>query len=133
MEKRNDDELLNLILDIFKTQKVCNKHISQKESLFEQILVDAYKFYIQDKVTKMPDNANLVDLAVKLCNQEISVRKNQEKQALAAAAAANQPASMVQNLMDTTITAVCMPSTTIPMTTATVGRHTFNHIPPVIL
>ncbi|CAD7086420.1 unnamed protein product [Hermetia illucens] len=122
MEKRNDDELLNLILDIFKTQKVCNKHISQKESLFEQILVDAYKFYIQDKVTKMPDNANLVDLAVKLCNQEISVRKNQEKQALAAAAAANQPASMVQNLMDTTITAVCMPSTTIPMTTATVSK-----------
>ncbi|XP_055915859.1 calcineurin-binding protein cabin-1-like [Eupeodes corollae] len=95
-ETRDNVETLNLLIDIYKAHKKCIKHMNQKEPLFIQLLVDVYKFYIQDKVVKMPENLNLVDLAIKLCLQEISVRKNQEKQALAGGASGQQqPATIV--------------------------------------
>lgn len=89
-ETRDNVETLNLLIDIYKAHKKCIKHMNQKEPLFIQLLVDVYKFYIQDKVSKMPDNINLLDLAIKLCLQEISVRKNQEKQALAGVTSGQQ-------------------------------------------
>lgn len=82
-ETRDNVETLNLLIDIYKAHKRCIKYMPQKEPLFIQLLVDVYKFYIQDKVLKMPENVNLVDFAIKLCLQEISNRKNQEKQAMA--------------------------------------------------
>ncbi|XP_055840261.1 calcineurin-binding protein cabin-1-like isoform X2 [Episyrphus balteatus] len=89
-ETRDNVETLNLLIDIYKAHKKCIKHMNQKEPLFIQLLVDVYKFYIQDKVAKMPENLNLVDLAIKLCLQEISVRKNQEKQAMAVVTSGQQ-------------------------------------------
>lgn len=76
---RNDGEILTLLIDIYKTHKKCLKYLNQKEPLFTQLLVDVYKFYILDKIERIPENLNFVDLAIKLCLQEISSRKNQEK------------------------------------------------------
>lgn len=77
VEARNYSETLNLLLDIYKTYKKCNKYMTPKETFFTQLLVEAYKFYIEKKVPRIPDHMNLLDLAIKLCVQEN--RKNQEK------------------------------------------------------
>lgn len=82
MEKRNDVEILNLLIDVYKIHKKCIKHMVEKEMIFSQLLVDVYKFYIEDKVLKMPETTSMLDLAVRLCLHEISARKNQQKQAM---------------------------------------------------
>lgn len=52
--------------------------MQQKENLFSAVLIDTYKSFIEDRF-KVPDNANLLDLAIKLCQHEINSRKNPEK------------------------------------------------------
>lgn len=79
MENRNDVETLNLLIDIYKVHKKCLKYMNQKESLFTDLMVDVYKFYIQNKVDNVPENLNFLDLAIKLCLHEIASRRNQEK------------------------------------------------------
>ncbi|XP_037928084.1 calcineurin-binding protein cabin-1-like [Teleopsis dalmanni] len=79
MEQRDDKELLELILDIYRIHKKCVKHMNHKEVLFTKLLVDAYKYYVQDKVENLPANLNFLDLAIKLCMQELSARKNMGK------------------------------------------------------
>ncbi|XP_017475237.1 PREDICTED: calcineurin-binding protein cabin-1-like isoform X1 [Rhagoletis zephyria] len=79
MENRNDVETLNLLIDIYKVHKKCLKYMNQKESLFTDLMVDVYKFYIQNKVDNVPENLNFLDLAIKLCLHEIAFRRNQEK------------------------------------------------------
>uniref|UniRef100_A0A0A1X5G6 Calcineurin-binding protein cabin-1 n=1 Tax=Zeugodacus cucurbitae TaxID=28588 RepID=A0A0A1X5G6_ZEUCU len=79
MENRNDVETLNLLIDIYKVHKKCLKYMNQKESLFTDLMVDVYKFYIQNKVDNVPENLNFLDLAIKLCLHEIATRRNQEK------------------------------------------------------
>ncbi|XP_014102649.2 calcineurin-binding protein cabin-1 [Bactrocera oleae] len=78
-ESRNDVETLNLLIDIYKVHKKCLKYMNQKESLFTDLMVDVYKFYIQNKVDNVPENLNFLDLAIKLCLHEIASRRNQEK------------------------------------------------------
>ncbi|XP_059614787.1 calcineurin-binding protein cabin-1-like [Phlebotomus argentipes] len=80
-DERNDGKLLDLIIEIYTTHRKCFKHMQQKENIFMGVLVDAYKCYIQDKIPKLPDNIHLGDLAVKLCVQEMTNRRTQEKQA----------------------------------------------------
>lgn len=79
IENRNDVEILNLLIDIYKIHKKCLKYMNQKESLFTELMIDVYKFYIQDKVENVPENLNFFDLAIKLCLHEIANRRNQEK------------------------------------------------------
>ncbi|XP_067620884.1 calcineurin-binding protein cabin-1-like isoform X2 [Eurosta solidaginis] len=79
IENRNDIETLNLLIDIYKVHKKCLKYMNQKEILFTELMVDVYKFYIQNKVENIPENLNFLDLAIKLCLHEIAVRRNQEK------------------------------------------------------
>lgn len=76
---KNDKEFLTLLIDIYKAYRQCNKHMIQKEALFSSLLIDSYKMYVCGKV-ELPENINYLDLAIKLCQQEILNRKNQEKQ-----------------------------------------------------
>lgn len=75
---KNDKEFVTLLIDIYKAYRQCNKHMVQKEALFSSLLVDSYKMYVCGK-TELPENLNFLDLAIKLCQQEMLNRKNQEK------------------------------------------------------
>lgn len=79
VENRDDNELLNLIVEIYKTHKKCLKNVAQKESPFSGVLVETYKAYISGKVERLPDNINYMDLATKLCVYEINAKKNPDK------------------------------------------------------
>lgn len=71
-------ELLALMLDIFKSIRKTSKIFQQKDqNLLSAVLVDVYKEHSKDK--NMPENANMTDLAFKMCQQEINYRKNLEK------------------------------------------------------
>uniref|UniRef100_A0A182K5N1 C2 domain-containing protein n=1 Tax=Anopheles christyi TaxID=43041 RepID=A0A182K5N1_9DIPT len=76
----NDAELLSLMVDVYKAYRKITKHMQSKEQLFATVLIDAYRAFVSDKGLKLPDNASLLDLAVKLCTYEINYRKTQEKQ-----------------------------------------------------
>lgn len=76
---KNDKEFLTLLIDIYKAYRQCNKHMVQKEAMFSSLLVDSYKMYVCGKI-ELPENINFLDLAIKLCQQELSNRKNQDKQ-----------------------------------------------------
>uniref|UniRef100_A0A182NFP7 Calcineurin-binding protein cabin-1 MEF2-binding domain-containing protein n=1 Tax=Anopheles dirus TaxID=7168 RepID=A0A182NFP7_9DIPT len=76
----NDAELLSLMVDVYKAYRKITKHMQPKESMFTTVLVDAYRAFVSDKVPKLPDNASLLDLAVKLVMYEMNYRKTQEKQ-----------------------------------------------------
>lgn len=75
-EKRDDYELLALILEIYNAHKKCQKTVAQRETAFSAVMVDTYKVLIQDKVVRMPENVSYMDLAVKLCVQELNAKKN---------------------------------------------------------
>lgn len=81
-DKRNNPELLQLMIDIYKGYKKVLKQTNQKETAFTSLLVEVYKFYIGDKVEKLPENCNYLDYSIKLCLQEIQHRKNLEKQGI---------------------------------------------------
>ncbi|XP_075169816.1 calcineurin-binding protein cabin-1-like [Haematobia irritans] len=78
-QERNDLALVNLLLDIYKIHKKCVKYMSQKEPTFTKLLTEAYKVFISDKVQHLPENSNYLDLAIKLCLQELTSRKALEK------------------------------------------------------
>lgn len=78
IEAKNDTSIMNLMLDISKAHRKCIKYMNQKDSLFSAVLTEVYKAYVEDKVL-LPENANLVDLALKLCEHEVKYRKYQEK------------------------------------------------------
>lgn len=80
VEERDDNEMLVLMVEIFKAHKKCLKNAAQKDSPYAGALVDAYKAYIQGKVDWLPDNVNHLELATKLCNHEINAKKNVDKQ-----------------------------------------------------
>lgn len=75
-DKRDDTELLALLLEIYNAHKKCLKNVAQKDSAFSNVMVDTYKIFIQDKVPRIPENMNFIDLAVKLCVQELNAKKN---------------------------------------------------------
>lgn len=77
--KRNDYELVNLILEVNKMYRKCLKQIPGKESCFAQVMTEVYKVYVEDKVRKWPEHFNVQELAIKFCNAEINRRKNAEK------------------------------------------------------
>lgn len=78
VDKRDDNELLTLIVEIYKAHKKCLKNVGQKETPFSSTMVDTYRAYVQDKV-RLPDTVNVFDLAVKLCLHELNAKKMLEK------------------------------------------------------
>lgn len=79
IEKRDDKSHLTLLIDIFKSHQKAIKHLLQKESVFASILIDGYKVYVEGKLEKLPDNFVVIDAAIKLCQCEIVLRKNNDK------------------------------------------------------
>ncbi|XP_055643034.1 calcineurin-binding protein cabin-1-like isoform X2 [Toxorhynchites rutilus septentrionalis] len=78
VQNNDDNEMLNLMVSIFKAYRKTIKHMQIKERMFSTILVHLYKTYIQGKA-ELPNNANILDLAIKLCTYEINYRKTTEK------------------------------------------------------
>lgn len=79
VDKRDDTELLTLLIEIYQAHKKCAKQTAPKDSVFSSNLVETYKAYIQGKVERLPETVNYVDLAVKLCLQEINIKKSMER------------------------------------------------------
>lgn len=78
IEQRNDNELLSLIIEIYKALKKM-KNVSLKESPFSGVLVDTYKSYAEGKVW-LQENVNYLESANKFCVCLTNGLKNQEKQ-----------------------------------------------------
>lgn len=77
--KPYDIQLIDLMVEIFKAHRKTFKASQQKDqNQFTGVLVDVYKEYVKDKVT-FPDNTNFSDFAFKMCQSEITYRKNLEK------------------------------------------------------
>lgn len=77
-DQRNDNEILTLLIEIFKAHKKL-KNVSQKESPFSGVLVDTYKSYAEGKVW-LQEHFNYLDSANKFCVCLMNGMKNQEKQ-----------------------------------------------------
>ncbi|XP_050089319.1 calcineurin-binding protein cabin-1-like [Anopheles aquasalis] len=80
VDARNDTDLLSLMIDAYKAYRKILKVMPTKEPMFACLLTDAYRAFVSDKVAKLPDNSNVLDLSIKLCTYEINYRKTQEKQ-----------------------------------------------------
>lgn len=68
-----------MLIDIFKVHQKAIKHLLQKENMFASLLVDGYKVYVEGKLERLPDNVVVLDAAIKLCQCEIVLRKNNGK------------------------------------------------------
>lgn len=77
-DQRNDNEILTLLIEIFKVHKKL-KNVSQKESPFSGVLVETYKSYAEGKVW-LQEHFNYLDSANKFCVCLMNGMKNQEKQ-----------------------------------------------------
>lgn len=74
-----DIQLIDLMVEIFKAHRKTFKASQQKDqNQFTAVLVEVYKEYVKDKLN-LPDNANFSDLAFKMCQSEMTYRKNLEK------------------------------------------------------
>lgn len=124
-EKRNNAELLNLMIDIYKGYKKVLKQTNQKETSFTALLVEVYKFYIAEKVAKLPENCNFLDHAIKMCLQEVQHRKNLEKQGITNLHHSQIPPAtsdfggILKNLPSAAATAVTLPAIPPQLPTAT--------------
>lgn len=76
---RCDDELFGFLLEVYKIYRKSIKQLPGKESQFAPILIDCYKLFVENRVTRLPESLNLLDLASKLCVAEINRRKNLER------------------------------------------------------
>lgn len=64
-------QVTKLLHDIFRIYQRIQKYIPNKESTFSGLLVNAYKAHMKEA----PENANLLDLAVKFCQQHKPLEK----------------------------------------------------------
>lgn len=65
-------QVIKLLHDIFRVFQRVQKYIPSKESVFSDLLCNAYKAYVKDGVG---ENANLLDSAIKFCQQHRPVEK----------------------------------------------------------
>lgn len=65
-------QVIKLLHDIFRVFQRVQKYIPSKESVFSDLLCNAYKAYVKDGVV---ENANLLDSAIKFCQQHRPVEK----------------------------------------------------------
>lgn len=77
---KNDRDLLELMLDVFKSHRRTYKNVSvsKDQNVFSGVMIEVYKEYVKDHMT-LSENANFCDLAFKKCQQELNYRKNLEK------------------------------------------------------
>ncbi|KAL3275832.1 hypothetical protein HHI36_020575 [Cryptolaemus montrouzieri] len=68
----NNTAMKKLLHDIYRAYVRIQKHAPEKEPSFGQILEDIYKKFIREKI---PDNVNVLDLAIKFCQQTKIVEK----------------------------------------------------------
>lgn len=68
-----------MLIEIYKAHKKSMKYLLHKESLFSSLLVDVYKVYMDGKPSRLPEPAYAVDYVIRLCQQELAARANQEK------------------------------------------------------
>lgn len=66
-----------LLGDIFKVYQRSQKSLVYKESLFAEMLIEVYKKYMGEK---LPENVNVLDMAIKYCQQNKSVEKLKRQQ-----------------------------------------------------
>ncbi|XP_055540519.1 calcineurin-binding protein cabin-1-like isoform X2 [Wyeomyia smithii] len=76
--QNNDNEILSVLIEIFKAYRKTSKHLQELESKFSKILTDGYKMFVFNKA-QISENDNVFDLAVKLCTYEINYRKTMDK------------------------------------------------------
>lgn len=77
-DEKNDAILLKFLIDIFKINRKIQKFIQLKESPFNSVMIEAYRAYVAEKAV-IPEGANIVDLATKLCVYELNMIKQREK------------------------------------------------------
>ncbi|KAF5297375.1 hypothetical protein FQR65_LT01305 [Abscondita terminalis] len=66
-----------LLIDVFRSYQRVQKHSSLNENVFSSMLSDVYKKTLKDNV---PDNANLLDAAIKYCQQHKAAEKLKQQQ-----------------------------------------------------
>uniref|UniRef100_A0AAR5P9I3 Calcineurin-binding protein cabin-1 MEF2-binding domain-containing protein n=1 Tax=Dendroctonus ponderosae TaxID=77166 RepID=A0AAR5P9I3_DENPD len=64
-------QVTKLLHDIFRIYQRTQKYIPNKESTFSALLINAYKTYMKE----VPENVNVLDLAVKFCQQHKPLEK----------------------------------------------------------
>lgn len=69
--------LQRLVLDLFRSYQRIQKYIPQKETIFSGMLGDAYKKFMKEKI---PENVNVLDLAIKFCQQHKAAEKLKQQQ-----------------------------------------------------
>ncbi|GLV33874.1 hypothetical protein CBL_11242 [Carabus blaptoides fortunei] len=66
------DMTAKLTLDIYRSYQKVQKHLVHKENVFSGLLIDTYKHYIQNK---LPEGGNILEAAIKFCQQRKIITK----------------------------------------------------------
>lgn len=114
-DKRDDRELLSLLIDIYNAQKRC---VKQMESVFSSLLIDTYKAYLEGhmSVARLPDNINYLEYATKLCVHENGVRKNLSKNG------GSLPMAFPEHILPTAIFKALQPTVAPIIPTVTISQ-----------
>ncbi|XP_053696269.1 calcineurin-binding protein cabin-1-like [Sabethes cyaneus] len=78
LAQNNDDEFLSVLTEIYKAYRKSIKHLQGIEGKLCNALIDGYKIFVHNKA-KIPENSNILELAIKLCTYEINYRKTMDK------------------------------------------------------
>ncbi|XP_022907944.2 calcineurin-binding protein cabin-1-like isoform X2 [Onthophagus taurus] len=77
IENSSSSMVQKILLDVYRIYQRSQKSLPNKESTFASMLTDVYKKCVKEKV---PENANLLDLAIKFCAQSKAIEKIQKQQ-----------------------------------------------------
>ncbi|XP_060519435.1 calcineurin-binding protein cabin-1-like isoform X2 [Cylas formicarius] len=66
-------QIVKLLHDIFRIYQKVQKHIPIKSGIFSNMLVEVYRNFIKEKI---PDAVNILDLAIKFCQQHKPIEKH---------------------------------------------------------
>ncbi|XP_050504043.1 calcineurin-binding protein cabin-1 isoform X3 [Diabrotica virgifera virgifera] len=69
-------QIAKILQEIYKIYQRLMKHVPTKETPFANLLVEVYKQFIKEKI---PENVNVLDLAVKFCMQNKSAEKSRQQ------------------------------------------------------
>lgn len=110
-EQRDDKELISLLIEIYKAHKKSMKYLLHKEALFSTLLVDVYKVFMEGRLNRMPDSAiGAADYVIRMCQQELVARTNQEKNGGAFA-----PGPLTLSLYNTNLLMSSTATSTVPI------------------
>lgn len=66
-------QIAKLLQEIYKIHQRLSKHAPSKETPFANLLTEVYKKFIKEKI---PENVNILDLAIKFCSQNKAAEKH---------------------------------------------------------